>query len=134
MQCYDVLFYNNKIGEVFVSAEGLYKRIRCTCKLPDKSIWRLIALSEGKKTDIGVCIPGETFAINKRLSGKQINYDAVQFIIENNNDRNDSQYVSIENDKPFLHIKQLEDARFLRIHDKPKICISPVSKKENHQR
>lgn len=123
MQRYDVFFQDKKVGDAFVTDEGLYKRIRCKCNLPDASIWRLYVLTGNNKTDIGICVPNEDFVINKRISLRQLSDEILRFIIESNAKYNDCQSYFISDNMPFPQITKLGQARFLTENGKPMIIL-----------
>ena len=123
MQHFDVFFQDKKVGDVFVTTEGLYRRIRCKCNLPDDSIWRLYALTDDNKTDIGICVPNEDFVINKRISLSRLSNEILGFIIESNAKHNHCQSYLVSDDMPFPAITQLGQARFLTKNGKAMIVL-----------
>lgn len=132
MQCYDVVCCDKIVGEAFITIEGLYKRIRCKCELPDDNMWRLHVHCGSKIMDLGICIPSEEFAVDKRISSRLFNDDAMYFVIETTKKDIGIRCFAVAEDEPFQNIKNLDNAKFSMAYPKPMICINQGTKNENH--
>ena len=124
MQRYDVFYISKKIGEVIITTEGLFKRIRCKCILPDASIWRLFVKCGDAIIDLGICVPTAAFAVDKRVSGKLLNDDLLHFTIETNIVKNTRSGYDVSEDVPFQNIEKLEFAKFSKENGMPLIYIN----------
>lgn len=104
------LSYGEKsVGSVFVTKRGLYYDIKCRFNQRTGGMFRLIAVSDNKEIDLGICIPydqqlGVDMCIPIKTVGKQL----CKFYITSCDET--LKGICISSDKPFDHIAQLEDA------------------------
>lgn len=125
MSLYDVSLDGNVIGNVSVTAEGLYTGLLCQCKLPDGQIYRLVLNCNGQKHDLGICVPtGQYYTVNKRVPSKQIGQGEMKFYIVPKYQREDTVFVPISSNARFAYIRELEKLRLIVTNENYGCCIS----------
>ena len=99
-------------GSVKVTKEGLYYRICCRCQLSEKGMFRLVAVTEAGRVDLGILAPvGEFFCLQKRIPCKQMGEIPPQFHLISGDRGN---FVPVYPEEPFRYISRLKDS-FLEI-------------------
>lgn len=110
MEIYDVMLGDGVIGDVAVTKEGLYVRFSCKCKLPDTQIYRLMVWCDGKKIDLGVCVPeGNWFVLYRRVQRKHIGEGKMRFSVSLNKTCSGECFVPIDPQKPFPYLASLRN-------------------------
>ena len=99
--------------------EGLYYRFFCTCKLPDKSICRIIVSDGENRKDLGICVPsGDRFTLTARVPVKYLPGESLRFTL-----KPQERVIPVAADKPFSHLEELDRARFRMNDGKGEILI-----------
>ena len=113
---YEVLLHNTVAGKVQLTREGLYYRIQCRCVVPDDMVYRLLAISDRGRDNIGVVVPeGDGYVLNKRMPVKNL-AEGTSFVLSSRADTDSGKFVPISPEEPFSYIDQLQSA-FLEINE-----------------
>lgn len=106
---YKVRYNGETVGDVEVSREGLYYRIRCICRLNGDKIYRL-TLSD---MNLGILVPehGE-FYLNVKRPVKHCLFNRPDFSIADSSNN----WQPVSRDKPFCFLQSMDTAR-LQIRD-----------------
>lgn len=113
---YEVTLNNTVAGKVQLDREGLYYKIQCRCVVPSDVVYRLQAIWDQGRENIGVVVPdGDGFALNRRIPVKNLPDGAV-FQLSSSVDERKGKFVPISPEEPFSYIDQLQNA-FLEIQD-----------------
>lgn len=99
-------------GSVKVAKEGLYYRICCRCYLPEAGIFRLVAVTEAGRVDLGILAPVEDFfCLQKRIPCKIMGEKLPEFHLVAGGQGN---FIPVYPEEPFRYISRLKDS-FLEI-------------------
>jgi hypothetical protein len=112
MGTYKVYKSQEAVGEVVLTQEGLYYRIRCNCK-PTNEILRLVCRSTQEETVIGVCAPTEWgFGIERRVPVKKMGQPPLEFQLLGEMDMQGDFY-KLTDRLPDVLLDKLERCRFV---------------------
>jgi hypothetical protein len=101
------------VGTVKVSKEGLYYRFECECRLQKREVCKISAVCGEETIAIGTPVPeGEMFKLRTRLPVKRFSGRAPRFFITGNKEENAEEFIPVDPDAPFLHLKDLKNAVF----------------------
>lgn len=104
-----------KIGRVTVQKVGLFYRIACRCLLTGTVRYRLVARCGEHSVDLGLCVPhGHQFGVDTSIPMKRLGDGELSFHLIPKHDRLEGLFVPVSPYKPFAHIQQLQNARFVR--------------------
>ena len=114
---YDICLGGEKIGDAWISREGLYYRFRARCRLTGEIMFTL-AVTDGEKThDLGHLVPEKgIFCLNKRLPAKRFTGNGVSFRLVSDHERGKGRFVPIRAEEPFAYLHRLQGA-YLEIRD-----------------
>lgn len=121
---YKVYQNGNVVGEATVIQEGLYYHLICLCRLHSTQIHRVIISCDQKDIDLGICVPmGNSFCLEKRIPVKRIGNGPFAFRVEQRVGIPVGEFFPIVSTQPFLHVSELERARFERRNGEAGILI-----------
>lgn len=113
---YDVLLGGQPAGKVQIESYGLYYRITCRCQIPENMIYRLYAVTEGKRENLGVVAPeGDGYCLIRKIPAKRLE-KCTGFILSARSEADTGKFVPIYPEEPFSYIMHLETA-FLDIRN-----------------
>lgn len=109
--CYEVYLGKDLAGKVQIIQEGLYCRIICRCQADTDQIYRLYAVSDKQKENLGVLIPdGDGLLLNKRVPLKRFGHGIPEFEISSGTAVQRDDFIPISPEEPFLYIHRLKDS------------------------
>ena len=116
---YDVTYGENRVGTVQLEREGLYLRLRCSCRVQDNEIHRLYA--DGER--IGLLIPdrGE-LVLETRVAAKRLKPGCRFFL-----DECGREFVPIRTGEAFAHLDKVRGARLAFQDGEPGIFLNEAS-------
>ena len=125
---YPVSLDGKKVGNAYVSREGLYYRIRCKCKLPEGKPWRIRVCG----IDLGVCCQmGQERGLQTRIPVKSIGFQ-MEFTVYLPEKQN---FYPINEKEPFPRTEQLMSMCFVVRDGKPGLQIKdPASNQPGSDR
>lgn len=113
MRIYHVDLDGAAVGQVQVTAKGLYYAVSCRCQLPDKIMYRLQLCSCEKTSDLGILIPEDgAFILKTMIPIKRIGSGELAFRIVADGRSKKERFIALDVNEPFLYIACLETARF----------------------
>ena len=108
---FEVLLGNRGVGKVEVIREGLYYRVVCRCILPIGGVYRLYALQNSGRENLGVVIPdGDGFLLDKKVPAKRLGNGPFQFVLSSGAPSLSGEFIPISPEEPFLYIDRLKNA------------------------
>ena len=108
---YEAFLGNRPVGKVQLTRQGLYFRVVCRCMLPSDGVYRLYAMGDGRRENLGVVVPdGEGFLLDKRIPAKRIGSGHPQFILSSGTPSPSGTFFPISPEEPFLYIDRLKHA------------------------
>lgn len=106
-----VMLGGEKIGKVMLDKEGLYYRLRCSCRLSGQVLCRLVAVSEAGELDLGTLVPDRgTFGMDTRVPVKKIGTGKLSFRAEPKHAEVTGVFVPIRPEEPFGYLTKLTNA------------------------
>lgn len=113
---YPVFWGEKRVGNISLRKNGLYYKLDCQCSLPGNSIFRLFAECGDWKCKIGIPAPeGACYALRANVRFGEIPVDDLRFFIAADENQSLQQRIPIYEDKPFLHMGDLEKMIFKNI-------------------
>ena len=111
---FEVYLGDKPAGKLQITREGLYYRLLCRCQVPDEMVYRLFAVSDKERVNLGVVIPdGDGFTLERRIPAKQLQSGS-RFVLSARSDTEEGRFVPVYPEEPFTYISQLETA-FLEV-------------------
>ena len=122
--CYDITMGSQVVGSVKVTKEGLYYKFGCRCNLSGDVMYRLLAVSDGKEYDLGICVPIDNcFGVETKVPIKKIGGTDIEFYITPRHGDIKGKFVPIRADEPFLYLDKLHKAHLEVRNGITGICI-----------
>lgn len=107
---YSICSGEKSIGTARVSKEGLYYRFDCECRLEKKDVCKICVTCGEKCVILGTPIPnGQVFKLHTKLPIKRFTGNTPRFFITGSQEMV-GEFIPIEPDKPFSHLKDLKNA------------------------
>lgn len=117
MDRYPVLFSGKQVGNIQISREGLYCRIRCACDPGEKGIFRLLAQCGEQQLRLGVLLPeGKEQVLETKIPAKKLCGQAPEFFLQpvrrelQQRETTAGKYIPIYPDEPFSYLSRLKNA------------------------
>ena len=106
---YQVYYGREPVGKVELTKQGLYLRIVCRCCLPGQQIYRLYAVSDADRVNLGVLLPREDGGyLEKKIPSKNLLQRNLRFVISAG--ARQGQFVPLSPEEPFYYIDRLKNA------------------------
>ena len=118
---YEIVFGEKTVGKAVVTKEGLYYKISCLCKPPDKKLYR-ISVSDGiAEKDLGICVPdGTGFTLRASVPVKHLKGDSLLFTMvphDRKSTESEKQVgVPVQTGGAFHQLDKLQNARLRLIN------------------
>ncbi|MBQ7817277.1 MAG: hypothetical protein IJ388_00575 [Oscillospiraceae bacterium] len=107
---YGIYSGENNIGKVKVSREGLYYHFACECRLEKKEVCKICVICGDERIMLGTPIPeGRVFKLHTKVPIKRFPENTPRFYITGSQEMV-GEFIPIQPDKPFLHLKDLKNA------------------------
>ena len=117
---YEIMLWDDPVGKVEVTREGLYYRFRCRCDLTEDTVCRVMA---GKES-LGILVPAvEGFELDTKLPVKRFGVGVPEFRLSPNKPVLEGKFIPIKPEEPFAYLERLQDAFLVRRGDEIGICI-----------
>ena len=98
-------------GTVTVEKQGLYYHFSCRCRLSGEVMYRLVAVTEEGKVDLGVCVPMDgVFGVEKRIPCKRVGTGRPEFQLLPKHEGMQGRFVPIYPEEPFAYMTKLKDS------------------------
>ena len=107
---YQVYYGREPVGKVEITRQGLYLRIICRCCLPGQQIYRLYAVSEKARMNLGVLLPNEDGGyLEKRIPARSLTDINIRFVISTGAGEGLGKFIPLSPEEPFAYIDRLKD-------------------------
>lgn len=117
---YPVYLGDEQVGNIILQKNGLYHKLDCRCFLPGNSIFRLFAVCGDWRSKIGIPAPeGDCYALCTSVRLGDIKADDLRFFVAADEEQFLQQRIPICDDRPCLHMDQLEQMVFDHYDGKP---------------
>lgn len=111
---YEVYLADKPAGKLLISREGLYYRLLCHCQVPEDAVYRLFAVTDYGRLNLGVVLPQENGCkLDRRIPVKELRTSSC-FILSARSGGETGRFVPVYPEEPFSYISQLETA-FLEV-------------------
>ena len=122
---YPIYYHNEEIGSATIHKKGMFYTVRCICDLPRGNVFKIQVRSDDIVTDLGICVPMETgIGMHVRLPAHLCADKMLSFTVI---DQEEEVLYPIAEDTPFIHMIDLDNARFCRRNGKPYITFTDQS-------
>lgn len=114
---YEIRQGTGSVGTVTVEKQGLYYHFSCRCYLSGEVMHRLVVVTDGGRTDLGVCVPMEgSFGVEKRIPCKRLGTGIPEFQLQPKHEGMQGKFVPIYPEEPFAYMSKLKNA-FLAVQN-----------------
>ena len=124
---YEIKYGQQAVGTAQVEKKGLYCCFSCRCSLPEEGMFRIHAVTDGAREDLGICIPMDGgFGMDKKIPAKRLGQGELSFMLlpkdapvqteeqQKETVQQEAQeemlFVPVTEEEPFEHLDRLEDA------------------------
>ena len=129
---YPISYKGDSVGTVTLCKEGMFWKIACNCRLPNKGIYRVIVLAGKKQYSLGICVPdGDRHICVGRIACNKLSGDQLSFAVERNDKRIG---IKIETGQTFAYLDKLKAARLHIVNGQPEIIIDSVQDQQDSGR
>lgn len=110
MKQYDLLFEGKKIGVTEVKVNGLYYFFRCRYSGGCSRILRFYVECAGKITDLGICVPYETyFGTQCYIPIRKVGTGELRFYAA---EGKQEEFFPVHSDEPFRQLHRIIDSKY----------------------
>ena len=105
--------YNGRepVGKVELIPQGLYCRVICRCAVDSDQIFRLYAVSEERKENLGVLLPDtDGFCLDRKVPVKNLGREPIRFLVSSGSGGLQGKFIPISPEEPFRYIDRLKDS------------------------
>ena len=107
---FEVLLAGRPAGKVQLIRQGLYCRVVCRCVLPADGVYRLYALGDQGRENLGVVVPdGDGFLLDKKIPAKRLGEGKLQFLLSAGGAPYAGRFLPISPEEPFLYLDRLKN-------------------------
>ena len=113
---YAVYLEDKAAGKLQIEKEGLYYRLTCRCVVPDDLVYRLFAVTDQGRENLGVVLPENGgYVLQRKIPAKRLQ-PGCRFLLSARGEENTGKFVPVYPEEPFTYITQLETA-FLEVRN-----------------
>ena len=121
---YCVMQGKKQAGKVQLIQQGLYYRIFCRAELSGTIMYRLVAVTEEKRVNIGILAPESGgWSLNRKIPCSHFPGDIREFLLLPSHEPMEGKFVPIAPEEPFAYIEKLKDAYLARQNDRLGVVI-----------
>ena len=130
---YSVLLGTKEAGKVQVLQEGLYYRISCRVRLSGSLMYRLAAVSDGRRENLGILAPvGDGYGLDRKIPCKRFSLTDLSFLLVPSHEPVAGKFVPISPEEPFSYLERLKDVYLTRQQQRIGVIV-PETENENLQ-
>lgn len=108
--CYEVYLGKSAAGKVQLRRDGLYVRVTCRCQADPGQIFRLYAVTDRGRENLGVLVPeADGLLLDRKIPAKRLS-GSLRFEISTGTGRPEGKFVPICPEEPFGYIAELKNA------------------------
>ena len=79
---YEILYGQQLVGTARMEKQGLYYCFFCRCHLPEEGMFRIHAVTNEAREDLGICVPMDgVFGMDKKIPAKRLGSGALSFVL-----------------------------------------------------
>ena len=113
---YAVYLGDKTAGKLQIEKEGLYYRLTCRCVVPDDLVYRLFAVTDQRRENLGVVLPENGgYVLQRKIPAKRLQ-PGCRFLLSARGETNTGTFVPVYPEEPFSYISRLETA-FLEVRN-----------------
>ena len=121
---YSVSVGTREAGKVQLLKEGLYYRISCRVRLCGSVMYRLVAVTEGRRENLGILSPmGEGFGLDRKVPCSHFPMEGLSFLLLPSHEPMEGKFVPISPEEPFQYLEKLKDAYLKRQNDRLYVIV-----------
>ena len=121
---YSVFAGGREAGRVQVLKEGLYYSICCRARLQGSIMYRLVAVSEGKRENLGILAPaGEGYGLDRKIPCSHLNPRDLSFLLLPSHEPMEGKFIPISPQEPFGYLENLKDLYLKRQNDRLGVIV-----------
>ena len=108
---YELTVGTKQAGKVQMVKEGLYYQITCHAQLHGAVMYRLVAVSNGKRQNLGILSPdGGGYSLHKKIPRKYLEEENLEFLLLPSHEPMEGKFVPLIPEEPFQYLQRLQDA------------------------
>lgn len=108
---YEVFLGGTAVGKACLDRQGLYVHVSCRCHADQNQIFRLYAVLDDRRENIGVLVPEEDgIRLDRKIPAKNISGTGLRFEISTGTGTCRGEFVPICPEEPFSYIEELKNA------------------------
>ena len=108
---YTVHHGREQVGKVELIPQGLYCRVICRCAVASDQVFRLYAVSEQRRENLGVLLPeSDGLCLDRKIPVKTLGREPIRFVVSCGTGAVQGRFVPIRPEEPFRYIDRLKDA------------------------
>ena len=121
---YTVSVGNKQVGRVRMLREGLYYKIECRAELTGSISYRLTAVTDGARENIGILCPdGSGWSLTRKVPCKRLNPDNLKFLLLPSHEPMEGKFVALSPEEPFAYLEQLKDLYLKKQQDRMGVIV-----------
>ena len=98
------------VGKVQLLKEGLYYRIFCRAELYGAVMYRLVAVTEGRRENVGILAPvSGGYGLERKLPCSRLSLEGLSFLLLPSHEPVEGKFVPISPEEPFSYLQKLQD-------------------------
>lgn len=118
---------SRKVGRVQLIQDGLYYQVICRAELHGTILYRLVAVTQGRRENIGILGPAEGgWGLQKKVPCKKLDPEDLTFLLIPSHESMEGKFVPISPEEPFSYLENLKDIYLHRQQDRLGVVV-PVS-------
>jgi hypothetical protein len=79
---YEILYGQQPVGTARMEKQGLYYCFFCRCHLPEEGMFRIHAVTDETREDLGICVPVDgVFGMDKKIPAKRLGKGKISFAL-----------------------------------------------------
>ena len=121
---YTVSVGSKQVGRVQMLLQGLYFRVECRAELTGSISYRLVAVTDGARENIGILIPeGKSWTLTRKIPCKRLNPENLQFLLLPSHEPVEGKFVPLSPEEPFSYLEQLKDLYLKKQQDRTGVIV-----------
>ena len=121
---YCVMAGSREAGKVQINQEGLYYKIICHARLQGTIMYRLVAVTDQKRENIGILAPDHGgYSLNRKIPCSRLPGEIQEFLLLPSHEPVEGKFVPISPEEPFEYLEKLKDAYLQRQKDRLGVVI-----------
>ena len=125
---YSVSVGGKEAGKVQVVKDGLYYRVSCRAQLYGSVMYRLAAVTEGRRENLGILAPvGGGYGLDRKIPCSHLNLEGLEFLLLPSHEPMEGKFVPMSPEEPFQYLEKLKDVYLKRQNDRIGVIVPESS-------